>query len=124
MKKYIVFASVIALCTLCFIAVFTIGQNSAIAKAENFNQDVNIDSIDKKNEYFNYKEKILAEIIKDSNGISDCKIDINHSNDEVVSVDVNVVTENDNTGAWETTILNYISEALGISTEDITLTFN
>ena len=78
--------------------------------------DISIESV-----YCNYIENILTPQIENYFEISACKIDVSYSNGEIVSAEIRVVTEGDETNALETDIIDYVSKALGISTENITL---
>ena len=81
--------------------------------------DISIESV-----YCNYIENILTPQIEDYFEIPACKIDVSYSNGEIVSAEIRVVTEKDETNALETDIIDYVSKALGISTENITLSFD
>ena len=82
-------------------------------------EDISIESV-----YCNYIENILAPQIEDYFEITACKIDVSFSNGEIVSAEIRVVTEDDETNALETDIMDYVSKALEISTENITLSFD
>ena len=87
------------------------------------NWDADAD-IDKDSLYHDYLMKTLAENIKNEDGIRDCKIDVNYANGEIVSAKVSIDAENDEPTISETNILDYISQSLEISTEDIALSFD
>ena len=87
-------------------------------------QNVNIIDADKEDMYYSYMEKTMAENITGIDGIVDCEMHINYSDGEVDSVDVSIVTETDENNFSETDILTYISKALEISVEDISLSFS
>ena len=87
-------------------------------------QNVNTTDADKAAMYYSYLEKTMAENITDIDGIVECEMKINYSDGEVDSVDVSIVTETGENSFSETDILSYISKALGISVEDISLSFS
>lgn len=103
---------------VCYILVIGVIIVGIIIGKRGFSPETPQDSL-----YLNYIVKTLVETIEDENGIMDCKIDVNYSNGEIVSVNVSVVAENDEINISEISILDYISQSLGISTEDIVLSF-
>lgn len=84
------------------------------------NMDTNID---KDSLYFDYIIEELVETVKNENGVMDCRINVDYSNGEIVSANVSVVTEDDKINISLTNILDYVSQSLGISTEDIILSY-
>ena len=90
-----------------------------------FNLDAVLDGdIDKESKYADYIENRIASDIKDYYEFTACKMDVSLSNGEIVSAEIRVVTEDDETNALETDILDRVSKALGIPTESITLYFS
>lgn len=85
---------------------------------------MNTTDADKEDIFYSYLEKTMAENIIDIDGIVDCEMHINYSDGEVDSVDVSIVTEAGENNFSETDILRYISKALEISVEDISLSFS
>lgn len=87
-------------------------------------QNVNITDADREDMYYSYLEKTMSENITDIDGIVDCEMHINYSDEDVDSVDVSIVTEAGENSFSETDILSYISKALEISVEDISLSIS
>jgi len=106
---------------------FMTRKSSFFQKRENTNNYCidNMDvCLDKDSLYSDYIIKALVETIKDENGVMDCRINVNYSNGEIVSANVRVVAEDNGINISETNILNYVSQALEISTEDIVLSYD
>ncbi|MBR1390774.1 MAG: hypothetical protein IJ567_04905 [Lachnospiraceae bacterium] len=80
-------------------------------------------TIDKNSLYSDYIGDTMASKIKDAYGFLDCKVEVHYSEDEIVSADVYVV-KNDEKDVAETDILDYVSESLGISAQDVSLSLN
>ena len=77
--------------------------------------------IDKESVFFKYVTESMALNIKDHYEVTDCTINVSVSNGEIVSADVNVISVQDESDDLKTDILVYVSKALGISAENITL---
>ncbi len=86
---------------------------------DNLNQNLDKDSL-----YYDYNIEALAGRIKDENGITDCKINVNYLNGEIISVNISVVVEDDEVNISETDILDYVSQSLEISIENIELSYD
>ncbi|MCH5248344.1 MAG: hypothetical protein J1E98_00355 [Lachnospiraceae bacterium] len=121
---------ILGCCTL--IVVITImgimlRESSSFQEREKANRYC-IDDMDTNNDkdslYFDYIVAVLVETIKNENGVMDCKINLNYSNGEIVSANVSVVAEGDEINISETNILDYVSQSLEISTEDIILSYD
>lgn len=118
-------------CFTLIIGIIELGilirERNSIQEEENANNYFidNMDTnIDKDSQYHDYVTDVLVEAIKEENGVKDCQININYSNGEIVSVNVNIVAEDDEVNISETDILNYVSKSLGISTEDIIVSYD
>lgn len=85
------------------------------------NMDINID---KDSQYHDYITEVLAETIKDENGVKDCQINLDYSNSEIISANVSVAVEDDKINISETDILDYVSKSLDISTEDVIVSYD
>ena len=122
----------ILVCITLFIGITVIGiaiNGSSFSKEENEANSYNINTllgtnIDKDSQYSDYISKLLAETIKEENGVMDCQVNISFSNGEVISANVNLVAEDDKVNISETDILEYVSKALEISKEDIIVTYD
>lgn len=76
----------------------------------------------KDNLYYDYITNTLESAIKNNDEIQDCEININHSNNTLISVNVKIVTKDNELNTMDTDIKDYISQALEILPENITLT--
>lgn len=92
-------------------------------KARSYNIDNMDTNIDKDSLYYDYIIEKLVETIKDEKGVMDCKINVNYSNGEIVSANVSVAAEDNKISISETNILDYVSQSLEISTEEIILSY-
>ena len=106
------------------IVIAGIATMAATSAAKNRNDSFDYDITnffdedgDKESKYSDYITNEMASVIENNYEITSCKIDVSYSDGEIVSADIRVVTENDETNALETDISNYVSKALGISTE-------
>lgn len=110
------------------ICVFILGVITGCAMTETntySHKDICLDdwstNIDKDKEYSEFIEKTLASTIKEDCHLSDCKMKVSCSNGKITSAHVYIVTREDKSDDLETDILNYVSEALEISTQKVTL---
>lgn len=76
------------------------------------------------NSYCDYIISTLESVIKNIDGILDCKININSLDHKSVVVNVKVITEDGKDDVMQTNMKDYISQYLDISYEKILLTFN
>lgn len=126
-KKFFLIFGCFTLTIGIIILGILIRERNSIQEEENANSYCidNMDTnIDKDSQYHDYVINVLVEAIKEKNGVKDCQIYTNYSNGEIVSVNVNVVAEDDEVNITETDILDYVSKTLGISTEDIIVSYD
>ncbi len=81
-------------------------------------------SLDKDSLYYDYIIEMLVEELKEKSGVADCKIRINYSNGDILSANISVVAGVDENNISETDMLDYVSQALGIPTENIELSYD
>ncbi len=81
-------------------------------------------SLDKDILYYDYIIEMLVEELKEKSGVADCKIRINYSNGDILSANISVVAGADENNISETDMLDYVSQALGIPTENIELSYD
>lgn len=81
-------------------------------------------SLDKDSLYYDYIIEMLVEELKEKSGVADCKIRINYSNGDILSANISVVAGADENNISETDMLDYVSQALGIPTENIELSYD
>lgn len=122
MKKR--FTLILGVCTL---GLALIAGGTAAEKWYSLQENISIDSYnqstnaDKDSLYYDYIINTMESAIKDNDEILDCEIDVERLNGKLISADVKVITKNDGTNALETNIRDYVSKALEISSENITL---
>ena len=81
-------------------------------------------SLDKDSLYYDYIIEMLVEELKEKSGVADCKIKINYSNGDIPSTNISVVAGDNENNIAESDIMDYVSRSLGISTENIELSYH
>lgn len=78
---------------------------------------------EKENVHYHYLEKYLALMLERTGSVSDCEVEINHSEGKVVGVDVGFAMSESNSGneAMKADILEYFSKALDVSEDNIVI---
>lgn len=116
MKKR--FTLILGSCALAFVLII----GGIIAEVRYFSQENNTNA-DKDSVYYDYIVSIAESAVKDNDEILNCEIAADYSNGELVTADVKVVTKNGEMSALKTNIRDYVSSALEISYENITISF-
>lgn len=86
---------------------------------DNLNQSLDKDSV-----YCDYIIAMLVEELKEEIGVADCKVKINYSNGDILSANISVIAGDNENNIAESDIMDYVSRSLGISTENIELSYD
>lgn len=111
---------------LIFIFILVILIGGVILGQSREKADINLMEIEqcenKDNEYFQYISRKVALEIKDKYDFTNVEIDVNHMNEDMISVDVHISGED--IEKVEAEIKSYVSQCFGVPLEDVYIYFD